>query len=332
MVQLFYSNKYGMTVWGIFVWNWKTGKLVRFRDLIDDTLLNLPQLLVLSSKDGSGLTNVDTLAIFLDESHVVVIPNRSAITELAMFNTLVPQHRPGYMRRLDFPLEFCNKRVMHVNLDRDLGTPNMLLPDPAQAVLVLDLGRDQEHYILLVVRTQALIEQVHSVRADIRVPWDEWGTDTVSIRVQNSHRLFTFVHGAQVMVAWPFLGSLRGLRSYRIRTFDFSQRGRGSLPFRDGADGTGRRLLFEDGEYLRFESDETIDLWDELQSLGDGSLIRLVSCHPLAKSGADATVSRGIQWARITLSRFGNCVENAVCNYILFICHERIVAATVPYK
>jgi len=230
---------------------------------------------------------VDAQAIFLDEFHVAVIPNRSAITELAVFNTLVPQHRPGYMRRLAFPLEFRDKRAnMHVDLDRDLGTPNMdeeLLPDPAQAVLVVDLGQDQEHCILLVVRTQALIEQVHSVRADSRVPWDEWGTDTVAIRVQNSHRLFTFVHGAQVMVARPFIGGLRSYHirtsdfSYHIRTFDFSQRGRGSLPFRDGVDGTGRRLLFEDGENLKFESDENIDPWDGLQSLGDGSLIRLVS-------------------------------------------------------
>ena len=37
MVQLYYSDEYDVTVREIFVWNWKTGELVRFRGLIDDT-------------------------------------------------------------------------------------------------------------------------------------------------------------------------------------------------------------------------------------------------------------------------------------------------------
>jgi len=206
----------------------------------------------------------------------------SAIIELAVFNTLVPQGHPGYMRRLVFPLEFRNKWAnMHIDLDRDLGTPNTdekLLPDPAQVVLVVDLGRLQKQRILLVIRTQVLVEQVHSVRADAPVPWDEWGRDAVAIQVQNDSlfSLFTFVHGAKVMIAQPL--SLGGLSNYHVRTFDFSQRGRGSLPLRDGADGTVRRALFEDGENLRFESDNDIGRCGDLRLLGDGSLIRLVSC------------------------------------------------------
>jgi len=40
MVHLFYSDECDMTVWKIVVWNWKTGELVIFHDLIDGTLLN----------------------------------------------------------------------------------------------------------------------------------------------------------------------------------------------------------------------------------------------------------------------------------------------------
>ena len=101
----------------------------------------------------------------------------------------------------------------------------------------------------------------------------------MTIQVQNDfgHRSFTFIHGAQVMIAHPF--SLHGLGGYHIRTFDFSRRGRGSLPLRDWADDkTERSLLFEDGANLRFEPDGSIELWDELQSLSDGSLIHLASC------------------------------------------------------
>ena len=199
-----------------------------------------------------------------------------------MFDTLVPQDHPGYVRRLAFPLEFRHKRAnIHVDCDRDLGTPNKdegLLPDPAQVVLGIDLWRDNEPRVLLVVRTQVLVEQVYSVHADSGVPWDEWGRDTVAIQVQedSGQRPFIFFHGVRVVIVQPsFLH--RGLSDYHVRTFDFSRCGRSSLPLWGGADGTTRRALFDEGTNLRPEPDIDIDLWDELQSLSDGSLIHLVS-------------------------------------------------------
>ena len=273
-------------VWKILVWNWKTGELVRFRDLSSRGLLNLPQVLDLSSTDEIEFVKTGTQVTFLDEFRVAVIPDRSVAAELVVFNTLVPRDHPGYMRRLAFPLKFHDMcAYMYVDHDRDLGTPNKddgLLPDPAQAVLVTSIWADPEIRILLVVRTQVLVEQLYSVHAGSPVPWDEWGRDAVTIEVQNDSSLasFTFVHGAQVMVARQFL--VGGLSNYHIRTFDFS---RGSLPLQGGADGTKRSLLLEDGVNLRLEPNGQ---WGHLmfKPLSDGSLMNFVS-YPAYHFGSE---------------------------------------------
>jgi len=108
---------------------------------------------------------------------MALIPDERAITELAVFNTLIPQDDPGNLRVFGLPQEFHDRPVrIFVDHDRDLGTPNRdeaLIVDPAQAVLVMDIGECGEHRILLVVRTQ-VFDQPYSVRADSYVHWDEW--------------------------------------------------------------------------------------------------------------------------------------------------------------
>ena len=282
MIHFLYLDEGRGNVWNIVVWSRRTREVVWSCDLDCYALFNLPQVLDLSSTDGNELVGVGTQAVFLDEFRVAMMRNIWTIAELVVFDTLIPQDHPGYMRRLVYPLEFCDTHAtLRVDRDRALGTPNkdeVLLPDPTQVVTVIEFWRDEEPHVLLVMRTQVLVEQVHSVQPDSRVPWDEWGRDAVTIEVQSNdgHRVFTFIHGAQVMIAQPFLP--HGLGCYHIRTFDFGKRGRSSLPLRDGADGTERRVLFEDGANLDFEPDDGIDIHQELQSLSDGSLMYLVSC------------------------------------------------------
>ena len=277
MARFRYSDEDNETVYRIVVWNWKTGEPVRFCDLSGHALLDLPQVFDLSS-DESGMITSHTQAIFLDEFHMAVIPNSLAITELAVFNTLIPQGHSGYLKRLVLPLEFRNMCAnIRFDRDRDFGSSNKdeaLLPDPAQAVFVIEIWADEELRILLVVRTQTLVKQVHAVRTDFCVPWDEWRRDAVAIQVWNDpcNRLSAFVHDAQVMV----MRKSSGL-GYDVRTFDFSQRGRGSLPLRSEADGI-ESVPFEDGADLRFGLESSVGPREELQSLSDGSLIYLVSC------------------------------------------------------
>jgi len=218
---------------------------------------------------------------------MILIHDEWAITELAVFNTLIPQDHPGNLQRFGFPPEFHNWQArIRVDYDRDLGTPKKnraLITDPAQAVLAMELLQPVGPHALLVVRTQAFA-QLYSVHEDSSiVPWTEWGRYVVVLRVPelNIPQLFTLVHGAQVMVAWAiYIGGWyqQGDPCYHVRTFNFGQ---GSpLPLRCRDDGTGWRASFEDGVSFTFESNIDLRGKDELRSLSDGSLFCLVSCLP----------------------------------------------------
>jgi len=177
MIHFLHRDEDGGAVWKLVVWNWKTGDLVRFHDLSAHTSLNLLQVLDLTSMGGGRLVKVGTQAIFLDEFCMAVIPEPSVVTEFTVFNTLVSQDHSGYLQRLALPPEFHGRGAnIRVDRDRDLGTPNkdeVLLPDPAQAVLAIDLLGHQELRVLLVMRSQVLVKRVYTVHTDSPVPWHE---------------------------------------------------------------------------------------------------------------------------------------------------------------
>lgn len=268
-------------LWRILVWNWKTGDLVRFRGLNGYPSLTLPQVLNLSSADGSELVILDAKFIFLDEFRMAVVPYELTTAGVVVLDTLIPQSHSGYLRHLEFPPDLHGQPIsVRVDHDRDLGTPNSrvaFIADPAQAVLVVELPRrTRGHHVLFIVRTQVLIEQIHLVHTGFRIPWDEWRRDVVAIEVRMpSIMLSTFIHGAQVMVMRKFWNRV-GKHCHEVRTFDFGRRS--TLQLQDGADGTERKVLFEDGVSLEFEPDHDMNPWGGLQPLGDGSLFYLVGC------------------------------------------------------
>jgi hypothetical protein len=248
-------------------------------------LTSPPQVLDLSSTDGSKLVKPDTQGIFLDEFRVAIVHDESSIAELAVFNTLIPQDHPGNLQLLGLPPEYRDRTVkICVDHGRNLGTPNRdetLLADPAQAVLAMKLEGGWEPPVLLVVRTRALIEQMYLVRADSCVPWDEWGRGAVAIAIPTyGVEWSTFIHGAQVMVVrTSFTGNLGWPVQHwcHLHTFDFGRHS--SLPLLGGADGIERRAQFKDGANFRFELGNGMP-WGGFRSLSDGSLFYLVSCLP----------------------------------------------------
>jgi len=148
----------------ILVWDWKTGELVRFCGLNNFILLSpLHQVLDLLFTNRTEPVKQNPRAIFLDEFRMALV-DRWGIAELAVFNTLVPQGSSGNLRRFGFPPEFRDRHgKIFADCDRDLGTPNRgdaFVPDPTQAVLAVELGRCSEPHLLLVVRTQVLIERI----------------------------------------------------------------------------------------------------------------------------------------------------------------------------
>lgn len=99
-------------------------------------------MLDLSSTDESGLLTENSLAMFLDEFRVAIIPNMSAAAELAVFDTHIPRDHVGHLRRLEFPPEFRNNPV-NIRFDQNFGTRNedeVFLADRVQAVVVIELG------------------------------------------------------------------------------------------------------------------------------------------------------------------------------------------------
>lgn len=240
--------------------------------------------------DGSELIRRGYQITFLDEFRIVVpYYNRyPGDHELFVFNTLVPQDHPRSLRRFRIPPGYCG-RTIRISLDRDssLGTVNRdgpLIIDPTQAVLVVSLSsRLTGRQDFLILRTRALIEHACSMRADVRIPWSEWGRDAVTVEIPTYGSYFTTTHGARVLV-------IRSTRlGYRdIRVFDFSRRGGTTLPLSGGSDGgTERMSVFKGGRSCVFAGHDGISQWDP-RSLGDSIIPCIVS--PLSHSTVEGVV------------------------------------------
>ena len=273
------------------MWDWKTGELVRFCSLNGYISLSSPhQVLDLSSTCWGEPVKQNPRVIFLDEFRMVVLPDELAITELAVFNTLIPQGHPGNLRRFGFPSEFSDQRArIFVDHDRDLGTPNRdeaLIADPAQAVLAMEFGEPWDSRPLLIVRTQVLTEQTYSVGTDSHICWDEWREGAVVMGVlTRGFSLHTFVHGAQAVVVGKHIRDW-DYHHYVARTFNF---GRCSpLQLRSRAGGTEKRVPFEIGGHFKFESSDSV--WNRLRSLSDGRIF----CHVSRLSQSVGSETRGL--------------------------------------
>jgi len=265
--------------WGILVWDWKTGDLVRVlwvRWL--SFLTSPPQVLELSSTDGSGLVGRDTKVTFLDEFRMMVsTPERNdELAELVLINTLLPQDHPRNLRRFHIPPRY-RKWFSFVITDRDgsLGTQDgSIMIDPAQTILVVDLFECGEPlHIFLVLRKQALITRACSMSSDTHIPWDEWGRD-VMIMEMPMHDAYLLVQGVHVIVVktrTPISGDTNHLR---LRAFDFSLRGCSTLWDKGGR--AGRADFYEGGWDFLLEGSRGVPTWG-LNSLGNGTFYSLVS-------------------------------------------------------
>ena len=228
------------------------------------------------------------MVIFLDEFRIMASTRYAGAdaTVLTVFNTLIPQYLPGGSRRLGLPRQYHNGRViLHVDQDRSLGRLDMdgpLIPDPSQAIFVMQFLGPRSRSVLQIVQTEALIDLVCSTCANDHVPWDEWGRGAAFIEIPiPGYTAPVHVHGTHLMVKAP---SLLRLRYYNcIYTFDFCRRRCSTLSLWDGeGDGTQRRAVFKDGQEFMPEGCEDMNWWDTLGSLGDGTLFRQVSylSHP----------------------------------------------------
>jgi len=246
----------GFTIWTVLVWDRRTGDLVRITWPKSNHifLTSPPQVLNLPITDWIGLN--PSRPIFLDGFRIMVPTHDTGtnVPEFIVFNTLIPQDHPMNSRWFSLPPQYHDRNpITFFDRDRSLGTLNSdgpIIADPTQAILVVRFSKPDHRDVLLVVRMQALIEHVCSARADVHIPWNEWGRGAV---VMEGSLFFykIYVHGTHLVMVtlWPE----HGLR-YRVRTFDFSRHGCGDLPLWDDKVSRAERVaLFSDGTESTFE-------------------------------------------------------------------------------
>lgn len=277
-------------VWRLCVWDWKTGDLVRVLRLHSHVLFILPpQVLDLSTTKGHGFIRRGdwfSPVVFIDEFRLLVLTydNPTGDPELVVFNTLVPQDHPSNSRRFGVPDPSGSHdwtACIYVDRDRSLGAPNIddpFVADPAQAILVMKLINDLDLHVLVVVRTQALIQLACSPHAGSHVPWDEWGEGAVFVGPQKYNGdTSIFIHGTKMMVTHAYRRILQGPPSFCVHTFDFNRRERDSLTLSNEDCGVTESTSFPGGKCFSVKASEGMDPWSSLDSLGDGSLFYLVS-------------------------------------------------------
>jgi hypothetical protein len=153
------------------------------------------------------------------------------IPELFVFNTLVPQGHPGDIRRLELPSEYRWKiPTIHLGcngLPETLNRDGPLLVDSSQTIFLIDSLSYQGPRTIFILRIQDLIEHVSSVRAEIRIPWHEWGRDAMTMGTQ-AGRSFepVIIHGSRVLVLFSAAG-----RKNCLDVLDFGIRGIDALRF-----------------------------------------------------------------------------------------------------
>ena len=262
--------------WRVVVWDWKTGGLVRRLRLRSHRLMSPSQ--VFDSSSVNGLDVWGCQVAFLDEFRVMIVAGDIGIAEIVVVNTLVSQDHPRSFRRLgSLPPKYLERSV-DLYFDRDGASriakrDGPLAADPTQAILIIDLSPTAlDPRVLLILRTQCLIEYACSKRTDVDISWYEWGRGVMAMEIPRDCRMLSAaVHGARVLATYVTPYRSPNERRY-IHTFDFS-RGGLALPLLDG---TERRAEFKDGRSCLFEGYWRMES-SELRSLGDIIVFPVVS-------------------------------------------------------
>ena len=203
------------------------------------------------------------------------------VPEFTVFDTLITRGHPANSRRFHLPPRYTGwQPSVHVDHGRCLGTldrDRLLITDPTQAILVLELSSVDGGRVYIIVRIQILIEHLCAVGMGDCVSWDEWGrgATVMKISMDDHGDRYPLVQGAHLILVEMDI-------TPRLRTFDFSRRSCSILPLC----GTERRALFEDGRNLSLQGGEDMTEW-RLDSLGDGGFVYLVSCFHHWRSGKD---------------------------------------------
>ena len=246
------------------------------------------------SAEGRELIRWGCQVNFLDEFRILLAyPHSYPCYELLVFNTLTSQDDPRNLRRFKFPQKYYGRGIsLHLDCDRTLGTVNRdgpLIVDPSQAILIVGISSTHGGPgILFVLRTQTLIDYACSMRADVQIPWDDWGKGSVTMENLIEPYDCIAIHGARMLVIrrthWED-------ERPRVYVFDLGRRGRTRLSLPDGnSSGAKGRVMVKDGRSCALEAADRKCWWGPRSlTLGDsvGSYVVSPLSYPAAKSDMD---------------------------------------------
>lgn len=223
---------------------------------------------------------------FLNEFMVIIYTSEctEGPPEFTLFDTSVSQDHPTNFQRFRLPLEYCGWRPsVTLDIGTGLGILNHdepLIVDPTQALVLLNLSSDgASTSVFVVLRIQALVEQVCLMGTDTHIPWRELERDAVVVEASTSDSNF-YIHGVHVIEETRHSTSFDGIFPMYVHVFDFSRRG--CSAFRDVDDETVRAAWREGRRDFTFEqSGDIVD--DVFGALGNGTFSCLVRGFQLWK-------------------------------------------------
>jgi hypothetical protein len=129
---------------------------------------------------GSAISNITTMR-FLEGSWLLVLSHRSYVSQLLVFNTLLPQQDPRSWRILGLPTLFGPYPDYHIftqceKLPTDYPEFSV---DPAQRIFVLVCHLERA----FAVPVESLIRHMHHERASPWMSWNEWGEDAIDVHL-----------------------------------------------------------------------------------------------------------------------------------------------------
>jgi len=204
--------------------------------------------------------------------------DRAVSSGFTLANTLVSQDRPSRFLRFQVPTKYRNWiPFASTNCVMPFGTLNQDEPfvvDPTQAFIILQLFGEVTDRVLIVLRTQALIEHACSMGTDTYIPWEEWGRDAIVMEMPTSDSVI-YVQGVHVVEEQ--MRKVPGsdhTNHTSIRVFDFSKRGCSTLC--DEGCETVWAAWYKEGRELLLEGSQNVGRL-EFGSLSDGVFYSLVS-------------------------------------------------------
>jgi hypothetical protein len=237
----------------LIAWDWKTGEVVSDIPSRETRLnLTLTQVLDHSSDDpdiSPAIPNITTIR-FLEGSWLLALSHRIYVSQLLVFNTLLPQQDPRSWRVLDLPPLFKPNPDYRIftQYEKPLADCPEFSVDPAQRIFVLVCHMERA----LAVTVEPFIQYMHREHANPWIAWDEWGEEVITVHLPPDASSIQ-LYDTKLLALYSSSGYRR---DWDVLTYDLSKSGRNDIQVQQVDEGAGagyRRVLSTPKQLARCE-------------------------------------------------------------------------------